>query len=269
MARLAKPEGSSAPQILSQRSEGSHYNQYYCFFIVRTFGAVRGAARFYYKSHCTIDGAHKVITDCHVTTGSTHECMVLTDRVDYQLKRFHIKPKEWLADAGYGHGPTYRFFRKRKITTYIPLRDNKLGKGKFAPTRGFVYDHKNDVYRCPYGYTLTPHKPSNGFTRYVITGGECKTCPFRSSCLKGHGKTKSRRVQRSFYQEEFDRVHRRRTTKQFKGKLRQRAWKIEGTFGEDKSNHDLGRAQCRGLAKVQAQVYMIAVAHNLKRLAKL
>lgn len=59
----------------------------------------------YYKSHCTIDGAKRIITDCFVTTGSKHECTVFKERVDYVTQRFNLKPEEWLADRGYGHGP--------------------------------------------------------------------------------------------------------------------------------------------------------------------
>ena len=44
-------------------------------------------------------------------------------------------------------------------------------------------------------------------------------------------------------------------------------WKIEGIFAEAKSHHGMGRARCRGRKKVQMQVYMTAVAQNLKRLA--
>ena len=52
----------------------------------------------------------KTDPDAHVTTGAQHECKILHGRVDYQIKRFKIQPKEWLADRGYGHGPTYDFF---------------------------------------------------------------------------------------------------------------------------------------------------------------
>ncbi len=202
-----------------------------------------------------------------MTTGATHECTVFKERANYQMKRFHLKPTEWLADRGYGHGPAYEFLRANGITSYIPLRDNKLGRGKFSATKEFRYDRKADVYHCPVGNVLTPHSPANGFTRYVITGGECQICPLRESCLKGHGKIKSRRVQRSQYQDEFDRIYRRRRTLKYKSKLAERSYKMEGTFAEDKVNHGLRRAQYRGRAKVQIQVYLMAIVHNLKCLA--
>jgi len=61
---------------------------------------------------------------------------------------------------------------------------------------------------------------------------------------------------------------RRCGTKHFRQKLRQRSTKIESVFGEDKENHCLGRAIYRGRAKMQMQVYMISIVHNLKKLAR-
>ena len=48
--------------------------------------------------------------------------------------------------------------------------------------------------------------------------------------------------------------------------MRERMWKIEGLFAEAKNFHGLRRAHLRGRWKVQAQVYMISVVQNLKRL---
>jgi hypothetical protein len=42
---------------------------------------------------------------------------------------------------------------------------------------------------------------------------------------------------------------------------------MEGVFAETKVNHGLGRAQWRGRANTQIQVYLIAMTYNLKRLA--
>jgi len=221
----------------------------------------------YYKAHVSIDGgAARVITDCHVTTGARHECQVFQERVDHHINNLKLAPSEWLADRGYGHGPAYDFLRSKKITAYIPLRDNKLGQGKHAPSKDFKYDAREDVYICPMGEKLFPHKPTESFTRYRVTSGKCVQCPLREDCLKG-SKRNHKRINRSKYQIEFDKLRARKDSKQFKMKLRQRSWKIEGIFGEAKTQHGLSRAHYRGLWKVQVQVYMTAMVQNLKRLA--
>jgi len=45
-------------------------------------------------------------------------------------------------------------------------------------------------------------------------------------------------------------------------------WRVEGIHGQAKGQHGLGRAARRGLANVAIQVYLTAMAMNLKRLAK-
>jgi transposase len=173
----------------------------------------------YYKSHVTIDGHSRVMTDCHITTGSTHECTMFQERAAAQMKTFDLTPSEWLNDKGYGHGPIYEFLKSRKITPYIPLRDNKLGNGKDAPTKDFKYNRKENIYVCPAGHKMYPHAPTPSFTRYVTKNKECLTCPLRATCMEGMSKTRSSKyVNRSTYQDVFESLHRRQKTKHFKYK---------------------------------------------------
>ena len=103
--------------------------------------------------------------------------------------------------------------------------------------------------------------------RYRIVGGHCKACSLRSTCLPDSHKNRSRFVYRSIHQSDIDRVRRRQTTKYFKAKLTERAWKIEGLFGEAKDNHCLRRIRYRGLVNAQIQFYLTALTQNLKRVA--
>ncbi|MEW7988606.1 MAG: transposase [Candidatus Thiodiazotropha sp.] len=45
----------------------------------------------------------------------------------------------------------------------------------------------------------------------------------------------------------------------------ERAWKVEGLFGEAKDNHCLRRTRYRGMANAQIQFYLTALTQNLKR----
>ena len=76
---------------------------------------------------------------------------------------------------------------------------------------------------------------------------------------------RARFVYRSPHQDEIDKVRKRQTTPTFKKRLIERKWKVEGLFGEAKENHCLRRVKYRGLAKVQIQFFMIALAQNVKR----
>lgn len=220
----------------------------------------------YYKAHVTVDGDSRVITDCPVTTGAKHECTVFCERVDHQITQLGIQPNEWLADSGYGMGPIYEFLRDRKIRSYIPLRDKKLGRGKNGPHRSFRYKRDQDIYECPAGEELEPHSPSGAFTRYRVTDDACQTCELKSECL-GTNTRNVKWINRSIYQDEFDKIHARRASARYIKRLKERGWKIEGVFGECKVNHGLRRAHYRSRSKVQIQVYLTSMLINLKRLA--
>ncbi|MBA2648847.1 MAG: transposase [Legionella sp.] len=58
-------------------------------------------------------------------------------------------------------------------------------------------------------------------------------------------------------------------TEEFKQKLRERLWKIEGVMNELKNYHCLLKAKYRGIDNAQIQAYMAATAINIKRLVNL
>ena len=223
--------------------------------------------KLYYKVHSSIDAKSRVITDCYITTGATHECNILNDRIDFQKRKLKLPIKEVIADSGYGHGPTYKKFAEQRVKTYIPLRDKKLGKGKNSAPDNFKFDRANNRYICVGDQGLYPHKPSVGFVRYRVTNGACKDCALKGKCFENQTtKDRPRYVNRSFFQDTFDHIRKRMDSKVFKEKMVERAWKIEGIFGEAKTNHGLSRAKYRGRSKTQIQLYMISSVQNLKRL---
>ena len=219
-----------------------------------------------YKVHYSADADSRIITDCHATTGARHESIVLPDRIDYQRDKLDLPIQEVIADRGYGRGPTYSHCRERGIRTYIPLHDNNAGKGRLSKG-DFFYDRRNDRYRCPQKHYLYPYeKLEHGMIkRYRVTGGHCRQCPLKKSCLPSSQLGRARFVYRSPHQDEIDRVRVRQKTQAFKKKLVERHWKIEGLFAEAKNNHGLGRARYRGLAKMQIQCLMVALIQNFKR----
>lgn len=226
-----------------------------------------GNGNLFYKAHYSIDGKSRIILDCHITTGATHETLDYIERLDVVSESFDIEIKECLADSGYGDGANYEELKDRGIRAYIPLKTKRTGLGKYAPPKDFQYDRKNDRYKCPMNKYLYPHKTSNRFTRYVIKNDECYQCPLKSTCIsKDAVRTRSKRIQRSDFQDLFDQIRRRQRTKLFQKRRAERSWKVEGIFGEAKTLHNLDRAKYRGLDKMQIQAYMSAISQNIKRI---
>src|SRR5262245_22925149 len=218
-------------------------------------------------SHYMVDAESRVILDCHLTTGAQHECTVMPERLTHLLDEGHWPIEEVSADKAYGRGPTYDFLRQHAIRAYIPLHMEHLGEGQLS-RRDFVYDHKHDRNRCPQNHYLYPYAKLDHrlIKRYRMLGGHCRQCPVRVSCLPEKYQHRARFVYRSPHQDEIDRIKKQQGTPYFKRKLAERQWKAEGVFGEAKGSHGLRRAKYRGKTKMQIQLYLTAIAQNLKRL---
>lgn len=229
-----------------------------------------GYKKLSYKVHFSADADSRMVTDCHATTGARQEGPVLPERIDYQSDVLGLPIQEVIADRGYGRGPTYAQLREQKIRHYIPLHDPNTGRGKLTPS-DFKYDRRKDRYRCPQGHYLYPYEKVDrgSVKRYRVTGGHCRNCPIKSSCLPDCQKFRARFVYRGVHQDEVEAVRRRQNTTAFRKRQTERKWKIEGLFGEAKQNHSMRRTRYRGLSKVQIQFYMIAIALNCKRVIKI
>lgn len=229
-----------------------------------TLAPVGNGFKLSYKAHYLADGDSRIITDCHVTDGAAAETRILTSRIEYQLKTFHFKIGEVIADRGYSSGENYNYFEQKKIRSFIPVREGR-NRLQGLTKKDFIYDKNADCYLCPQSKPLY----RQGINRdkqviaYKIKDNSCLNCSLKAQCLP-IGKAKS--IVRSFYEEEKDAIREQMQTEYFKSKLDERMWKMEGLFAEAKNNHGLRRAKYRRRHNVQIQVYMTAFVQNLKRL---
>ncbi len=94
------------------------------------------------------------------------------------------------------------------------------------------------------------------------------SCPRALTCLTANEyKVRGKRFAVPDHHKLFKRVTEKQKEPEFRKKLWERMWKMEGVFAEAKSHHGMRRARYRGRAKMQIQVYLTATVQNLKRLA--
>jgi len=88
------------------------------------------------------------------------------------------------ADKAYGRVLTYDFPRQHAIRAYIPFHSEHLGEGQLSRW-DFIYDRKQDRYRCPQDHYLYPYEKLDHclIKRYRLLGGYYRQCPIRLSCL--------------------------------------------------------------------------------------
>ncbi len=224
-----------------------------------------------YKSHHTIDASSRVIVDCQVTTGAVSDVTMFIERIKQVQEKLGIKIGEVIADRGYGSAENLEELKKQDIKSNIPLWSSKVGETFFREVEdGFRVDIESKSVVCPEGHQMKPSSYDEAGHRdlYVLHRKICINCPRAKSCLTEHEfKSRGKRFAVPLHHRIFSEIIEKQKEPEFKMKLWQRMWKMEGIFAEAKSHHGMRRARYRGRSKMQIQVYMTSTVQNLKRLA--
>ena len=221
-----------------------------------------------YKAHVCCDSKNRIITDIHVTTGSTHDSQPFIDLIKRLQKRMPCELNEVIADRAYGTGTILSFLKDRKIDSFIPLFTTRSGNNNSSEFEGITYDTEQETYICNNNIAFHASKiNSQGYIIYRTRVKDCRNCPLSDACnapfIKGR---EIRVISRHIHDNLFKQVKKEMETNTFKQKLKERLWKIEGVMNELKNHNNLLRAKYRGINNVQIQAYMAAIAINIKRL---
>jgi transposase len=192
-------------------------------------------------------------------------------------KQYNRLPENVTTDAGYGSQENYTWLEGNNVEAFVKYgsfqqeqRPNKVDEpGKIE---NLFYNKEQDCFYCPMGqqmkkvdsYVITT---DNGFEQEYVSyqAKNCENCPLRGVCFKGDGnriininhelqrlKAKARELLLS------DEGIRRR---------KQRPVDVEPVFGNIKQNKDFRRFMLWGIEKVEIETGLIALAHNLAKLA--
>lgn len=187
-------------------------------------------------------------------------------------------PNKVVADAGYGQEELYYYLEKKDIQAYIKYpsqyaENSNEAKYRFHYSK-FSYDEKEDVFICPNGKTLEYSKTieKQSITGYISEKRlyqctDCGECPFREQCTQSET---GRSLTVSFKLRNYQQKARGRLHSEY-GKLlyRQRGFRSETVFGDWKHNLNFRRFHLRGLEKVRAEILLLCLAYNFRKLAKI
>lgn len=220
---------------------------------------------FMYLDHRTVDAAHNIITDVHVTPGNVSDTDPYISRLDVQLEKFGFEVKAVGLDAGYLSAPICKALADRKIKGAIGYRRWNSASGKFHKSQ-FTFIRESNQLCCPNHCFLNYKNTSReGTSAYVANPADCSGCPQKERCLPGHN------TFRTVYRHVWE-VHREdviRFTKSDKGKriYKRRKETIERSFADSKGKHGLRYARYRGVRGVLEQCLLTAAAQNIKKIA--
>lgn len=195
----------------------------------------------------------------------------------YQLFGFY--PSTCTADAGYGSEENYSFLEENRIEAFVKYNHfhNELQQeSKPKKVHGLLdnlhYDPGQDRYICPMGQPMEPSgesigKTSTGFVQHYrhYRAKNCGGCPLSAACKPGTG-NKVLKINRRL-QELKTKAKERLTSEQGIRKRKQRATDVEPVFGHFKHNKGRGRFMLRSKEKVSVETGLLAIAHNLAKMA--
>ena len=188
-------------------------------------------------------------------------------------------PKIITADAGYGSHENYKFLENQAITSYVKYnyfhkeqKEEKQQKDNLKDVGKLHYNQEKDEYTCPIGQPMPKigeinQRTENGFeqTKSVYEATNCIGCPLRGSCHKAKG---NRQIQ---INHELNRLKLKAKDNLLSEKgikhRKQRPADIEAVFGNLKQNKGFTRFSLRGLEKVEIETGLMALAHNLAKIA--
>ena len=191
---------------------------------------------------------------------------------------YHRQSSIVVADAGYGSEQNYEFMENAGIEAFVKYnyfhKEQKRAwkKDAFA-IQNLYYNRERDYYVCPMGQHMEykGQKKSKSDLGYVsilkrYQAQNCEGCPLKSQCHK----SKANRIIEVNY-----------NLNRYKQKARERLMSEEGiyhrgrrciepeaVFAQIKHNSAWNRFRLRGLEKVKTEFTLVAIAHNLRKLAK-
>jgi hypothetical protein len=169
--------------------------------------------------------------------------------------------RELVADTLYNDADSLAKLQHRGVKCYVP-EAAEPASGQLSK-RYFRYHPERDLYICPHGKELKwsrYHKDREAHF-YTAKVSDCRDCPAKGWCTGAQRRSVSRLV------DEAAREATRRSGRRYRYLMwRRRINEHLNLLG--KRDHGLSRARALGLAAMQVQVALVAVAIDLKKLVR-
>ena len=221
----------------------------------------RGTGIVGYNVQTAVDARHHLIV-AHEVTNVGHDRDQLAGMAKLAKAAAGEEELIALADRGYYEGYEILACERAGVAAVVPkpMTSNNLAAGLFDK-RDFVYDAKNDEYRCPAGriaiYRFTVEEA--GKTLHKYWSSDCPQCPMKPRCTKG----KYRRIARWEHEDILDVVQRRLEGAPEAMKLRRQT--VEHVFGTLKAWMGTSHFLTKTLPRVRTEMSLQVLAYNLKR----
>jgi transposase len=186
-------------------------------------------------------------------------------------------PSLVMADSAYGSEENYALLAKHQIGNYLKyntfhLEQKRKYRTNLYRKENFSYDAPSDTCMCPQGRLLTLRQvraftSPNGYesTARIYQCVNCRDCPVAAQCKRGDG---NRTIYINPTLDRYRAQARANLNSDVGMALRkQRGMDVEPPFGDLKFNQGYTRCRLRGLEKVNVEIGILSIAHNIKKVA--
>jgi len=211
----------------------------------------------------------------------TNDTQTLPDHLDEYKELYGHSPEVVVADAGYGSEENYEYMEDEGIEAYVKynyFHQEQKAKSKIKATDVFktqhlYYNKDEDCFICPMGQKMTKryekiHKTKTGYKQNysVYQAQNCQGCPLRGVC---HKSKHNRKVEFNWnLKRHKDKARQKLLSEQGLAHRSQRPADVEAVFGNIKHNKNFTRFMLRGKDNVLIEAGLIALAHNLAKMAR-
>ncbi len=197
-----------------------------------------------------------------------------------QFKKLYGKQsKKSVADAGYGSEQNYEYSEKEQMEAFIKYnyfhkeQSRKFQENPFHPSNLF-YNPEKDFIICPIGQKMKFLKSERrtselGYVSNVslYQAQNCNGCPMRGQC---HKSKDNRIIELNHKLIKYrNQVKKRLLSEEGITYRKKRPVEPEAIFGQIKFNNKFNRFTLRGLIKTEIEFGLIAISHNLRKLAQI
>lgn len=215
-----------------------------------------------------------------VTHFSVHpnptDTLTLVPHLEGGKEQLGTLPGNVTADAGYGSEENYAFLESQEVEAYVKhSRFHREQHGVISKfdSASWPYEPRTDTLTCPAGQTLTRSGTSNGCspsgyaqTLATYRASGCAGCPLRKECYKGE--EENREVQLNHKLNEYrQKAGQLLRSEEGIARRKRRCWEVETVFGHIKGNKGFRRLLLRGKEKVQTELGLLLLSHNLAKIA--
>lgn len=209
---------------------------------------------------------------------TTNDTTTLASHMGSLKENLGKMPETLVADAGYGSEENYEYLENNNVEAFVKYQyfhkeQSKKWREDPYRTENLQYNEEHDSYTCPMGQQMNFIKEKikitdNGFRQIkrLYQAENCNGCPVRDICNK---KSKSNRIiEINERLNHYKSIIRERLTSERGRKYRsQRPVDVEAVFGIIKGNRNYRKFLLRGLEKVEIEAGLLALAHNLSKIA--